>query len=135
MGIKPLPQCKYWINSPTHYPSATAPNILYIRLLILLNFSPFQLFVFAFSFSRMEKKRRRGKRSRRLTTTSMDSEDPSSLCSACHSKLATDNNVTDDEVSACAGDDVKTPLLMSSFGEDVKGLARPGGSRRESNES
>ena len=26
MGIEPLPQCKHWITSPTHYPCATAPD-------------------------------------------------------------------------------------------------------------
>ena len=26
MGIEPQPQCKHWITSPTHYPSAAAPH-------------------------------------------------------------------------------------------------------------
>ena len=26
VGMEPLPQCKLWITSPTHYPSATAPD-------------------------------------------------------------------------------------------------------------
>ena len=31
MGIEPLPQCKPWITSPTHYPCATAPDIYNIN--------------------------------------------------------------------------------------------------------